>query len=129
MDAYDITADPTMFTRAATKVSDAPEQAAALLGPILDQSTDTVARKLRTKNTRYTLLAHRRTPQVWKQIKDLKTTLAAKAETDKSAVNFLAWLSSRSRRASACTRTAISPPGYWAGSTPTARAAAVSSSS
>lgn len=90
VDAYDITADPTMFTRAATKVSDAPEQAAALLGPILDQSTDTVARKLRTKNTRYTLLAHRRTPQVWKQIKDLKTTLAAKAETDKSAVNFLA---------------------------------------
>ncbi|MFD8425706.1 peptidoglycan D,D-transpeptidase FtsI family protein, partial [Streptomyces sp. NPDC059668] len=90
VDAYDITADPTMFTRAATKVSDAPEQAAALLGPILDQSTDTVARKLRTRNTRYTLLAHRRTPQVWKQIKDLKTTLAAKAETDKSAVNFLA---------------------------------------
>ncbi len=90
VDAYDITADPTMFTRAATKVSDAPEQAAALLGPILDQSTETVARKLRTKNTRYTLLAHRRTPQVWKQIKDLKTTLAAKAETDKSAVNFLA---------------------------------------
>ncbi|MER5409796.1 penicillin-binding protein 2 [Streptomyces sp. NPDC002769] len=90
VDAYDITADPTMFTRAATKVSDAPEQAAALLAPILDQSPDTVARKLRTKNTRYTLLAHRRTPQVWKQIKDLKTTLAAKAETDKSAVNFLA---------------------------------------
>ncbi|WP_322747006.1 peptidoglycan D,D-transpeptidase FtsI family protein [Streptomyces fagopyri] len=90
VDAYDITADPTMFTRAATKVSDAPEQAGALLGPILDQSPDTVARKLRTKNTRYTLLAHRRTPQVWKQIKDLKTTLAAKAETDRSAVNFLA---------------------------------------
>lgn len=90
VDAYDITADPTMFTRAATKVSDAPEQAGALLGPILDQSPDTVARKLRTKNTRYTLLAHRRTPQVWKQIKDLKTTLAAKAETDRTAVNFLA---------------------------------------
>lgn len=90
VDAYDITADPTMFTRTATKVSDAPEQAAALLAPILDQSPDTVARKLRTKNTRYTLLAHRRTPQVWKQIKDLKTTLAAKAETDKTAVNFLA---------------------------------------
>ncbi|MEU1502618.1 penicillin-binding transpeptidase domain-containing protein [Streptomyces sp. NPDC005732] len=90
VDAYDITADPTMFTPAATKVPDAPEQAAALLGPILDQSTDTVAKKLRTRNTRYTLLAHRRTPQVWKQIKDLKTTLAAKAETDPGAVNFLA---------------------------------------
>ncbi|MGW3159812.1 peptidoglycan D,D-transpeptidase FtsI family protein [Streptomyces sp. NPDC001089] len=90
VDAYDITADPTMFTPAATKVPDAPEQAAALLGPILDQSPDTVAKKLRTRNTRYTLLAHRRTPQVWKQIKDLKTTLAAKAETDPGAVNFLA---------------------------------------
>lgn len=90
VDAYDITADPTMFTPAATKVPDAPEQAAALLGPILDQSADTVAKKLRTRNTRYTLLAHRRTPQVWKQIKDLKTTLAAKAETDPGAVNFLA---------------------------------------
>ncbi|MFE3269119.1 peptidoglycan D,D-transpeptidase FtsI family protein [Streptomyces sp. NPDC059215] len=90
VDAYDITADPTMFTPAATKVPDAPEQAAALLGPILDQSADTVAKRLRTRNTRYTLLAHRRTPQVWKQIKDLKTTLAAKAETDPGAVNFLA---------------------------------------
>ncbi|WP_329534549.1 peptidoglycan D,D-transpeptidase FtsI family protein [Streptomyces sp. NBC_01450] len=90
VDAYDITADPTMFTREATKVTDAPEQAAALLGPILGQDMDTVAKKLRTKNTRYTLLAHRQTPQVWKQIKDLRTTLAVKAETDKSTVNFLA---------------------------------------
>nr|QIZ01560.1 penicillin-binding protein 2 [Streptomyces sp. S1D4-11] len=90
VDAYDITADPTMFTREATKVTDAPEQAAALLGPILGQDMDTVAKKLRTKNTRYTLLAHRQTPQVWKQIKDLRNTLAVKAETDKSTVNFLA---------------------------------------
>lgn len=90
VDAYDITADPTMFTREATKVTDAPEQAAALLGPILGQDMDTVAKKLRTKNTRYTLLAHRQTPQIWKQIKDLRNTLAVKAETDKSTVNFLA---------------------------------------
>ncbi|MFE2962812.1 peptidoglycan D,D-transpeptidase FtsI family protein [Streptomyces sp. NPDC059340] len=90
VDAYDITADPTMFTREATKVTDAPEQAAALLGPILGQDMDTVAKKLRTKNTRYTLLAHRQTPQVWKQIKDLRNTLGVKAETDKSTVNFLA---------------------------------------
>ncbi|MEU9209949.1 penicillin-binding protein 2 [Streptomyces sp. NPDC048415] len=90
VDAYDITADPTMFTRQATKVTDAPEQAAALLAPILGQSVDSVAGKLRTKNTRYTLLAHRQTPQVWKQIKDLKTTLGAKAETDKSTINVLA---------------------------------------
>ncbi|MEU5482168.1 peptidoglycan D,D-transpeptidase FtsI family protein [Streptomyces mirabilis] len=90
VDAYDITADPTMLTQDTTKVTDAPEQAAALLGPILGQDVDTVAKKLRTKNTRYTLLAHRQTPQVWKQIKDLRNTLAVKAETDKSTVNFLA---------------------------------------
>lgn len=90
VDAYDITADPTMFTRAATKVGDAPEQAAALLGPIIGQDVDTVARKLRAKNTRYTLLAHRRTPQVWQQIKDLKSTLGTKAETDRNTVNVLA---------------------------------------
>jgi cell division protein FtsI (penicillin-binding protein 3) len=90
VDAYDITADPTMFTRAATHVGDAPEQAAALLGPIIGQDVDTVARKLRTRNTRYTLLAHRRTPQVWQQIKDLKSTLGTKAETDRSTGNVLA---------------------------------------
>ncbi len=90
VDVYDITAYPTMFTQDTTKVTDAPEQAAALLGPILGQDVDIVAKKLRTKNTRYTLLAHRQTPQVWKQIKDLRNTLAVKAETDKSTVNFLA---------------------------------------
>lgn len=90
VDAYDITADPTMFTPETTKATDAPEQAAALLAPILGQDMDTVAGKLRAKNTRYTLLAHRQTPQVWKQIKDLKTTLAAKSETDESTVNVLA---------------------------------------
>ncbi|MFG2309508.1 peptidoglycan D,D-transpeptidase FtsI family protein [Streptomyces sp. NPDC048566] len=90
VDAYDITADPSMFTPKAAKVADAPEQAAALLGPILGQDTDAVARKLSTKNTRYTLLAHRRTPQVWQQIKDLKSTLAAKAASDKGTVNVLA---------------------------------------
>ncbi len=90
VDAYDITADPTMFTREATKAGDAPEQAAALLGPILNEDMDSVARKLRTKNTRYVLLAHRQTPQVWKQIKDLKSTLGTKAETDTNTVNVLA---------------------------------------
>ncbi|MFF1446909.1 peptidoglycan D,D-transpeptidase FtsI family protein [Streptomyces sp. NPDC058274] len=90
VDAYDITADPTMFTSGATKTSDAPEQAAALLAPILDQDADRIAKKLSTRNTRYTLLAHRQTPQVWKQIKDLKDTLAAKAETDKTTFNVLA---------------------------------------
>ncbi|MEU1042760.1 penicillin-binding protein 2 [Streptomyces sp. NPDC005907] len=90
VDAYDITADPMMFTPGTTKTTDAPEQAAALLAPILGQDMETVAGKLSTKNSRYTLLAHRQTPQVWKQIKDLKTTLAAKAETDEGTVNVLA---------------------------------------
>ncbi|MFD5626300.1 MULTISPECIES: peptidoglycan D,D-transpeptidase FtsI family protein [unclassified Streptomyces] len=89
VDAYDITADPTLFTEKATKTKDAPEQAAALLAPILGQDVDKVTKKLRTKNTRYTLLANRQTPQVWKQIKDLRNTLAAKAETDPGTVNVL----------------------------------------
>jgi len=90
VDAYDITADPTMFTAEATKVTDAPEQAAALLAPILGQDADTITKKLKTKHTRYTLLAHRQTPQDWKQIRDLKTALATKSETDPSTVNVLA---------------------------------------
>ncbi|MEU6228608.1 penicillin-binding protein 2 [Streptomyces sp. NPDC047042] len=90
VDAYDITADPTMFTPKSTKLRDAPEQAAALLAPILGQDAGDVAKKLKTPNTRYTLLAHRRTPQVWTQIKDLKSTLAAKSATDPTTVNVLA---------------------------------------
>ena len=88
VDAYDITADPTLFTEKETKTPDAPEQAAALLAPILGQDVETVTRKLKTKNTRYTLLANRRTPQVWTQIKDLRTALAAKAAP--GAVGILA---------------------------------------
>lgn len=90
VDANDITADPTLFTRKATKIGDAPEQAAALLGPILDKDPDELAAKLRTKNTRYVVLARRQTPQVWTQIKDLKSTLADKAGEDGSEVNVLA---------------------------------------
>ncbi|MGQ5636772.1 MULTISPECIES: peptidoglycan D,D-transpeptidase FtsI family protein [unclassified Streptomyces] len=91
-DAYDITADPTMFSRKQLKIGDGPEQAAALLSPILGQSQADLVRKLRPKNpnSRYARLATRQTPQVWKQIKDLKTALADKAETDKNTVNVLA---------------------------------------
>ncbi len=89
VDANDITADPALFTRKATKIGDAPEQAAALLGPILDKDPDDLADKLRTKS-RYVVLARRQTPQVWTQIKDLKSTLADKAGTDGAAVNVLA---------------------------------------
>lgn len=92
VDADDITADPTMFTRDQLKIGDGPEQAAALLAPILGQDQAAVAKKLRTPNTRYVLLARRQSPQVWKQIKDLKTALAKKAQADrtKKTVNVLA---------------------------------------
>ncbi|MEU6282608.1 penicillin-binding protein 2 [Streptomyces sp. NPDC047028] len=91
-DAYDITADPTMFTRKQLKIDDGPEQAAALLAPILGQSRAALVKKLRpdNKTSRYARLAVRQTPQVWKQIKDLRATLAKKAETDNNTANVLA---------------------------------------
>ena len=92
VDAYDITADPTLFSRDQLKIDDGPEQAAALLAPILGQDQEKIVNKLRpaNRNLRYTLLASRQTPQVWKQIKDLKSALSTKAESDKSTVNVLA---------------------------------------
>ncbi|MDX3400610.1 cell division protein FtsI [Streptomyces sp. ME01-18h] len=92
VDSYDITADPTMFTREQLKVDDGPEQAAALLAPILGQDQEQLAKVLRPNNRelRYVRLARRQTPQVWNQIKDLKTALTAKAETDRATVNVLA---------------------------------------
>ncbi|MGW1796447.1 peptidoglycan D,D-transpeptidase FtsI family protein [Streptomyces sp. NPDC001984] len=91
-DANDVTADPTMFTRKQLGIDDAPEQAAALLAPILGQDQADLVQKLRpkNKNTRYVKLAGRQTPQIWKQIKDLKTALDKKARKDKSTVNVLA---------------------------------------
>ncbi|MDT7847623.1 peptidoglycan D,D-transpeptidase FtsI family protein, partial [Streptomyces justiciae] len=88
VDAYDITADPTLFKRKQLKIDDGPEQAAALLAPILGQEQSELTEKLRTKG-QYVKLAGRQTPQVWKQIKDLKSALAAKAE-DGTGVNVLA---------------------------------------
>ncbi|MEU6475685.1 penicillin-binding protein 2 [Streptomyces sp. NPDC047017] len=90
VDADDITADPSMFTRDQLKIGDGPEQAAALLAPILGQDQAALAKKLATPKTRYVLLARRQTPQVWTQIKDLKAALIKKAQTDKSTVNVLA---------------------------------------
>ncbi|MFC9431199.1 peptidoglycan D,D-transpeptidase FtsI family protein [Streptomyces sp. NPDC056987] len=84
-DAYDITADPSMFTPDFSKVPDAPEQAAALLAPILGTDTSELAGKLKTPKSRYAVLARRQTPQVWNQIKDLKRVLAEKASKEKSA--------------------------------------------
>ncbi|OON77634.1 peptidoglycan D,D-transpeptidase FtsI family protein [Streptomyces tsukubensis] len=93
VDAYEITADPTMFTFKAAKTDDAPEQAAQLLAPILDRDAGDIAKKLRTPRTRYVLLASRQTPQVWKQIKDLKATLAKRIvphDEGPAGVNLLA---------------------------------------
>ncbi|MFC8129493.1 peptidoglycan D,D-transpeptidase FtsI family protein [Streptomyces sp. NPDC057302] len=90
VDAYDITADPTMFTAKEMGIKDAPEQAAALLAPILDKDVDRLTEQLRTPKTRYVLLARRQTPQVWKQIKDLRGALADKEQADEKSANVLA---------------------------------------
>ncbi|MFD9908629.1 peptidoglycan D,D-transpeptidase FtsI family protein, partial [Streptomyces sp. NPDC059063] len=90
VDAYDITADPSLFTKKETRIGDAPEQAAALLAPILDEDAERLTEKLKTPDTRFTLLSRRESPQVWKQIKDLRATLADKAGADPKAVNVLA---------------------------------------
>ncbi|MFF5387428.1 peptidoglycan D,D-transpeptidase FtsI family protein [Streptomyces sp. NPDC013012] len=80
VDAYDITADPKLFTAEESKTADAPEQAAALLAPILGKQPAELAKKLRTPKSRYTLLARKQTPQVWNQIKDLKKLYAQKSQ-------------------------------------------------
>ncbi|MGW3391593.1 peptidoglycan D,D-transpeptidase FtsI family protein [Streptomyces cinereoruber] len=80
VDAYDITADPKLFTLEESKVADAPEQAAALLAPILGKQPAELAKKLRTPKSRYTLLARKQTPQVWNQIKDLKKVYGQKSQ-------------------------------------------------
>ncbi|MFG3045722.1 peptidoglycan D,D-transpeptidase FtsI family protein [Streptomyces sp. NPDC048241] len=79
-DAYDITADPMMFNSQQLKISDGPEQAAALLAPILGQDQEALVKKLRpaNKQSRYARIASRQTPQVWKQIKDLKAAFVKK---------------------------------------------------
>ncbi|MEU0373938.1 penicillin-binding protein 2 [Streptomyces sp. NPDC006283] len=83
VDAHDITADPKMFTLEDSKSPNAPEQAAALLAPILGKEPAELAEKLRKPGSRYAVLARRQTPQVWNQIKDLKGVYAEKAAADK----------------------------------------------
>ncbi|WP_405502321.1 penicillin-binding protein 2 [Streptomyces niveus] len=85
VDAHDITADPKMFTPEDSNVADAPRQAAALLAPILDKEPETLAKQLSAPGSRFTVLAHRQTPQVWNQIKDLKSVLAEKADKARAA--------------------------------------------
>ena len=83
VDAHDITADPKLFTPEESKAPDAPRQAAALLAPILGKDEAELAKKLAAK-TRYEVLARRQTPQVWKQIKDLKSAFAEEAAEDRA---------------------------------------------
>ncbi|CAM5523176.1 Peptidoglycan D,D-transpeptidase FtsI [Streptomyces tendae] len=68
-DADNITADPTMFAPDELKTDDGPQQAAALLAPILGADQEDLVRKLRPDNPslRYVKLALRQTPQVWTQ--------------------------------------------------------------
>jgi cell division protein FtsI (penicillin-binding protein 3) len=79
VDAYDITADPYLFTRKQTGVADAPAQAAALLAPVIGGDEAELAQLLRTPDSRYVVLARKQTPQTWRQIEDLKTNLAEQA--------------------------------------------------
>jgi cell division protein FtsI (penicillin-binding protein 3) len=79
VDAHDITADPFLFTPEQSKLPNAPQQAADLLAPILGTTPDVLAKKLSTPKSRYVVLARRQTPQVWKQIKDLKSVYGDKA--------------------------------------------------
>ncbi|MFI8080721.1 penicillin-binding transpeptidase domain-containing protein [Kitasatospora sp. NPDC086009] len=81
VDAYDITADPAMFTPEAAGVPDAPEQAAALLAPILGLSKEKLAADLHTPKTRYKRLAAQQSPDVKNQISDLKSGLEKQANS------------------------------------------------
>jgi cell division protein FtsI (penicillin-binding protein 3) len=79
VDAYDVTADPYLFTRKQTGVTDAPERAAALLAPVLHEDEQELAGKLAKKDTRYVLLARQQSPRTWTRIKNLKKEVAEKA--------------------------------------------------
>lgn len=79
VDAYDVTADPYLFTRKQTGIGDAPERAAALLAPVLHEDEQELSRKLAKKDTRYVLLARQETPRTWQRIKKLKSKIAGKA--------------------------------------------------
>ncbi|NUS17803.1 MAG: penicillin-binding protein 2, partial [Streptomyces sp.] len=79
VDAYDITADPYLFTPAQAGTKDAPARAAELLAPIVGGDATTITRQLSTPGSRYQILARQQSPQVWSQISDLKKSLAAQA--------------------------------------------------
>ncbi|HEX5567814.1 MAG TPA: penicillin-binding protein 2 [Streptomyces sp.] len=78
VDAYDITADPFLFTPEQSGIDDAPDQAADLLSPILGVEEEVLAERLSREGTRYVVLARQQSPQVWRQIEDLRRALAVR---------------------------------------------------
>ncbi|MDH6127211.1 penicillin-binding protein 2 [Kitasatospora sp. GP82] len=81
VDAYDVIADPTFYPADKTRIPDAPEQAAALLAPILGRSKEQLAAALHTPKTRWVMLAPRQSPEVKKQVTDLRTALSKQTDT------------------------------------------------
>ncbi|MFC1406251.1 MULTISPECIES: penicillin-binding protein 2 [Streptacidiphilus] len=81
VDAYDITADPYMFTPSQAHIDDAPAQAAQLLSPIVGVPVATLTKALTStgKGDRYALLAKQQSPQTWNQITALQTKLTKTA--------------------------------------------------
>ncbi|MEE1943338.1 penicillin-binding protein 2 [Streptomyces sp. TRM 70361] len=82
VDAYDVTADPYLFTPEQAKVPDAPAQAAELLAPVLGVAEKTLTERLSRPDTRYVVLARQQSPQVRRQITDLRRVLAERQGTD-----------------------------------------------
>ncbi|MCK1796358.1 penicillin-binding protein 2 [Streptomyces sp. XM4193] len=83
VDTYDITADPYLFKPAQAGVPDAPDRAAELLAPILGVGRAELREKLTEPPApRFVVLARKQTPQTWRQIQDLKRTLADKQGKD-----------------------------------------------
>ncbi|MFD5390925.1 peptidoglycan D,D-transpeptidase FtsI family protein [Streptomyces sp. NPDC127074] len=90
VDAYDITAAPDLLTPKTAKTRDAPRQAAALLAPILGKNEADLEKKLSDNpKSQYVVLARQQSPQVWNQIKDLKSALDDSAAKGKGT-NVLA---------------------------------------
>ncbi|MEV6109742.1 penicillin-binding protein 2 [Streptomyces sp. NPDC051940] len=86
VDAYDITADPYLFTAAQSKVADAPQRAARLLAPVLGKDEAVLAKQLATPKLRYVRLARLQSPQTWQKIKAMKAELAADKDTESNVL-------------------------------------------
>ncbi|GAA2153730.1 cell division protein FtsI [Kitasatospora kazusensis] len=81
VDAYDITGDPSAYTPEKSHIPDAPEQAAALLAPIVGRTKEQLATALHTPKTQWAMLSPRQSPEGKKQIGDLRTALAKQVDT------------------------------------------------